>query len=194
MKATCTVLNGLRHEVARVAVMTSLLRTSPAVLPSVPSPDRRPGSPGGMTLLGPGSRTNQVGCHSGELGHDGSPSGGRERGWEDRAHGRARRINVVSTNTPKGLQGLAHQGRWPGGDAPVSSPADGAPPANRESLTHPVVLVRTVVSPSLSRQGKCAGRRTAGEAGRGRGKKRRPSGPRVERRCASAPSLHAPAG
>ena len=63
-------------------------------------------------------------------------------------------INVVRTNKPKGLKGLTQKGMWPGGDAPVSSPADVAPPANRESLTPPLVLVRNVVSPSLSRKGK----------------------------------------
>jgi hypothetical protein len=40
-------------------------------------------------------------------------------------------INVVRTNKPKGLKGLTQKGMWPGGDAPVSSPADVAPPANR---------------------------------------------------------------
>ncbi len=59
-----TVLNGLRHEVARVAVMTYLLRTSPDVLPSVPYQDLRPGSSGGMQLLGQCRLTNKVVRHS----------------------------------------------------------------------------------------------------------------------------------
>jgi hypothetical protein len=43
------------------------------------------------------------------------------------------------------------------------------------------VRVRNVVSPSLSRKGKRAGRRAHGEAGRGRGTKRTPPCRGVER-------------
>jgi hypothetical protein len=94
----------------------------------------------------------------------------------------------------QGAARLGPQGRWPGGDAPASSPAAGAPPAHRERLPPPVVLGRHVGSPSLAHQGKGAVRRADGEAGRGRGTKRRPSGPGGERSGARAPALHAHAG
>src|SRR5262245_7528087 len=55
----------------------------------------------------------------------------------------------------KGADRLGPTGMGPGGDAPVSSPTDVAPPANRQSLPRPVVVrVRNVVSPSPSHQGK----------------------------------------
>ena len=63
--------------------------------------------------------------------HDCEPHGGRELGWDDMANTSELLINVVRTNKPKGLTGLAQKGMWPGGDAPVSSPADVVPPANR---------------------------------------------------------------
>src|SRR4029450_3966697 len=54
---SCAVLRGWRHEVARVAVMTYLRRTSPDVLPAVPYQDMRPGEPDGRKLWGPWSLT-----------------------------------------------------------------------------------------------------------------------------------------
>jgi len=56
-------------------------------------------------------------------------------------------INVVRSNKPKGLRGLDQKGMWPGGGAPVSPPADVAPPADRRSLPHPRVLVWNVGNP-----------------------------------------------
>jgi hypothetical protein len=67
------------------------------------------------------------------------------------------------------------------GSVPVSLPADVAPPANRQSLPHPVVRVWNVVSPSLSREGKRAARHAHGGAGKGRRRKRTPSWSGVER-------------
>jgi hypothetical protein len=40
--------------------MLETSETSPGVLPPVPSQDMRPGQPGGMKLLGPGSLTTMV--------------------------------------------------------------------------------------------------------------------------------------
>jgi len=75
----------------------------------------RPGQPGGMKLLGQCSLTNQVVCASGECVHDCEPHGGRELGWDDMANGSELLINVVRTNKPKGLTGLAQKrdvARW----------------------------------------------------------------------------------
>ena len=58
---------------------------------------------------------------------------------DDMANGGELLINIVRANKPKGLTGLTQKGLWPGGDAPASSPADVAPPANRQSLPHPMV-------------------------------------------------------
>ena len=90
-------------------------------------------------------------------------------------------IHVVRTNKPKGRTGLDHKGGDQVETSPRLSPADVGSPADRRSLTHPVVRVRNVGSPSLSREGKRAVRRAHGGAGRGRWKKRRPSCHGVER-------------
>jgi len=42
--------------------------------------------------------------------HDCEPHGGREQGWDDMANARELPINVVRTNKPKGLTGLAQKG------------------------------------------------------------------------------------
>jgi len=90
-------------------------------------------------------------------------------------------INVVRTNKPKGLTGLDQKVGDQVEAVPSLSPADVASPAERRSLTHPLVLGRNVVSPYLSRKGKRAVRRAHGDAGRGRWKKRRPSCSGVDR-------------
>jgi hypothetical protein len=59
-------------------------------------------------------------------------------------------INVVTPNKPKVLIGLGQKGKWPGAGATKSPVADGAPPAERRDLTHPLVFTRNVVSPYLS--------------------------------------------
>ena len=45
-------------------------------------------------------------------------------------------INVVNENKPKMLTGLDQKVSGPGSDAPNSSDADDAPPAERRDLTH----------------------------------------------------------
>ena len=51
----------------------------------------------------------------------------------------------------KEAERLEPKGTWPGGGAAITPPADAAPPAERQSLTPPgVVLVRNVVSPIVS--------------------------------------------
>jgi hypothetical protein len=77
-------------------------------------------------------------------------------------------INVVRTNKPKGLKGLDQKVSDQVEAVPLLSPADVESPAHRRSLTHPVVLVRNVVSPYLSHKGKRAVRRAHGDAGMGR--------------------------
>jgi hypothetical protein len=84
-------------------------------------------------------------------------------------------INVVRTNKPKGLKGLDQKVSDQVEAVPSLSPADVASPADRRSLTHPMVLVWNVVSPYLSRKGKRAVRQAHGGAGLGRRRKRRPS-------------------
>ena len=42
--------------------------------------------------------------------HDCEPHGGRELGWDDMANGSELLRNVVRTNKPKGLKGLAQKG------------------------------------------------------------------------------------
>ena len=42
--------------------------------------------------------------------HDCEPHGGRELGWDDMANGSELLLNVVRTNKPKGLTGLAQKG------------------------------------------------------------------------------------
>jgi hypothetical protein len=54
--------------------------------------------------------------------HDCQPYGGRERGWADRANGRALLLNVVSSNKPKGLHGVAPKGWGPGETRPPRLP------------------------------------------------------------------------
>ncbi len=90
-------------------------------------------------------------------------------------------INVVRTNKPKGLRGLDQKVSDQVEAVPPLSPADVASPADRRSLTHPMVLVRNVVSPYLSRKGKPTVRAADGGAGKGRRKKRRPSYSGVDR-------------
>ena len=114
-------------------------------------------------------------------GDDYQHQGGRELGWDDMANPCEPLINVVRFNKPKGLRGLDQKGKWTGGGVSCSPPADVVPPADRRSLSHLMVLVWNVVSPYLSRQGKRTGRRAPGGAGKGRGKKRRPSCRGVER-------------
>jgi hypothetical protein len=90
-------------------------------------------------------------------------------------------INVVRTNKPKGLGGLDQKVSDQVEAVPPLSPADVVSPADRRSLTHPVVLVRNVVSPYLSRKGKPTVRAADGGAGKGRRKKRRPPCSGVDR-------------
>jgi hypothetical protein len=47
-------------------------------------------------------------------------------------------INVVTENKPKMLTGLDQKVRGPSSDAPNSSDADDAPPAEQRDLTHSV--------------------------------------------------------
>src|SRR4029434_8128042 len=61
----------------------------------------------------------------------------------------------------KGADRLGPQGRWPGGGGPASSPADVAPPVNRQSLPHPWYACGTWearIAPFARKVGKPRGR------------------------------------
>ena len=63
-------------------------------------------------------------------------------------------INVVRTNKPKGLSGLNQKVRGQVEVLPSSLPADDGATGGQAEPTSSMVLVRNVVSPYLSRQGK----------------------------------------
>ena len=93
---------------------------------------------------GTGSRTARGRC-------DCQPRGGRELGLEGMANSGELPLSRRNGQQAKEAERLEPKGTWPGGGAAITSPADAAPPAERQSLTPPgVVLVRNVVSPIVS--------------------------------------------
>lgn len=94
-------------------------------------------------------------------------------------------LNVVTKDKRKMLKRLDQKGTWSGPEAPNSSGAVVAPPAERRDLTHTVTVTergKPVVSPS----GKAALARGADETvGKGGGSKRRPFCNGADRGCAA---------
>jgi hypothetical protein len=124
-------------------------------------------------------------------GGDCQPQGGRELGLEGMANRREPLSSRRNDRHAKGADRHGPKGAWSGGDAPSSSPADGAPPAVRRSLNPPgVVCVRNVVSPTVpSRDVESHPRGcTDGRAGKGCRRKRMPAGNRPDRGSSFAPT------
>jgi len=78
--------------------------------------------------------------------------------------------------TLKLLTGLNQKGTWPGAGAQRSPAADVAPPAPRHDLTRSVMSAERGKPVALPLGGREVVRPTAGAAGKGSGRKRRPAG------------------
>ena len=82
---------------------------------------------------------------------DCQPRSGRELGLEGRVNSGELPLSRCNGRQAKEAERLEPKGTWPGGGAAITRPADVAPPAERQSLTPPgMVLVRNVVSPIVS--------------------------------------------
>jgi hypothetical protein len=83
-------------------------------------------------------------------------------------------INVVMTHKPNALTGLNQKLRSQEQQLPLLLSQTRRLPADRRDLTHLVVHVQNVATPSISRTGTPAARRVNGWAGTGRWNKRMP--------------------
>ncbi len=138
---------GVRHEVARV-----FIRDDPVLCHR----DRTGTCVGGN----PGVRSSRDNVASALLSRQPNREGtlrlpasrgGRELGLEGMANSGELPLSRRNGQQAKEAERLAPKGTWPGGGAAITPPADAAPPAERQSLTPPgVVLVRNVVSPIVS--------------------------------------------
>ena len=138
---------GVRHEVARV-----FIRDDPVLCHR----DRTGTCVGGN----PGVRSSRDNVASALLSRQPNREGtlrlpasrgGRELGLEGTANSGELPLSRRNGQRAKEAERLAPKGTWPGGGAAITPPADAAPPAERQSLTPPgVVLVCNVVSPIVS--------------------------------------------
>ena len=131
-------LEGVRHEVARVFIKDDPVfchrhRTGTCV----------GGNPGVRS-----SRDNVASVRLGrQLNREGTlrlpaSPGGRELGLEGMANSGEPLLSRRKRQQAKEAERLEPKGTWPGGGAAITPPADAAPPAERQSLTPPgVVLV-----------------------------------------------------
>jgi hypothetical protein len=84
-----------------------------------PLPRQAARGPGRSEALGTKAPHRQVVRNSGEVASDCQPQGGQERGGEAMANSGEPLITGVSTNKPKGLPGLDHQGGGQGETFPL---------------------------------------------------------------------------
>jgi len=171
---SCTVLNGLRHEVVSVFVMQRKTRHNPVFYHWYATRTCVQSNLRVRSFWDKGYLTSTGGPRTARNPDDRERQRGRERACNDRVNTREPLINVVRTDKPNDAERLEPKGTWSGVRSLSFLTVDKTTTGEQAGPNPLMVLIRNVVSPHASRKGKRPVREADRRGGMGRWSKRRP--------------------